>query len=644
MNRKERRAKAKPRTSSSKQAASGGPELLARALEHHRAGRLTKAARLYKKILKTFPDQPDALHFLGVIADQSGNHEKAVDLISRAIAVNPDDAEAYNNLGAALKHLGRIEDGAAAYAKAVALWPDYAEAHSNLGNTLRELGRPEEAVASIHRALALKPDNANAHNNLGNAYKALYRLDDAAAAFHRAIELRPNYPEAYNNVGMVLMDEGLIEAAVEAFKMAIAQGVDNPAAHANLLFCMNYEFAFTAGDILAESRHWSEKYGRHDRTGPGPFPNDPSPDRRLKIGYVSPDFKQHSVAYFFEPLLAAHDREHVEIFCYAEVARPDAVTERLKVLADHWYSTVGDDDAAVAEQIRQHGIDILIDLAGYTSGTRLRVFGLKPAPIQVSWLGYPNTTGLSAIDYRLTDAVADPPGESDAHYSEELVRLPNGFHCYQPLAGAPEVDALPAQEMGHLTFGSFNTFPKVSENVITTWAKVLSEVPNSRLLLKAWQFADEAVRERCLDIFRANGIADERLELVPRIAAPEEHLGLYGRVDMALDTFPYGGTTTTCEALWMGVPVVTLKADRHAGRVGASLLTTLGLEELIADTAEAYVAAAAALAGDLDRLADMRAGLRQRLQASKLCDRAGFARDIEAAYREMWRRWCVANS
>lgn len=510
MNRKQRRAKTGTRRGGP--ASSGGQALLIEALQHHRAGRLKRAKRLYGRILKSEPAQADALHYLGVIADQAGDHEKAVELIRRAIAGDPENAEAYNNLGAALKHLGRVEEGAAAYAKAVELWPDYAEAHNNLGNTLRELGKLEEAVASITRSLALKPGNHIAHNNLGNALKDCGRFEDAILAFKRAISLNPRYakaysnlsntfrdlgkleeaiallseaialdpntPDYYSNLGNAFLDRGNIPRATECYSKALELKPDQPVWHSNLLFGMNYNSAFSATDVWAEAQRWDRMHGKPTEAFRGPFANESNPGRRLKVGYVSPDFRTHSVAYFFEPLLEAHHPEAVEVYCYAEVTAYDDTTERLVALAGHWRSIVGVSDTRVADQIRSDGIDILVDLAGHTANNRLPVFAHKPAPVQVTWLGFPNTTGMEAMGYRLTDDIADPPGDSDQYSSEQLVRLPQGFHCYCPSADAPDVAALPLHATGHVTFGSFNNLTKVSAELIDTWAQVLHQTPS----------------------------------------------------------------------------------------------------------------------------------------------------------------------
>jgi predicted O-linked N-acetylglucosamine transferase (SPINDLY family) len=373
---------------------------------------------------------------------------------------------------------------------------------------------------------------------------------------------------------------------------------------------------------------------------PTAYANRREPGRRLKVGYVSPDFRQHSVAYFVDPLLKGHDQQAVEVFCYAEVARPDAVTARLRGYGGHWLVTVGLSDDDLTERIRTDGIDILVDLAGHTEKNRLGVFAHKPAPVQVTWLGYPNTTGRKSIDYRLVDAVTDPVGEADAWASETLVRVEGGFLCYAGSRGAPEPTAPPCLMTDTVTFGSFNNPAKLSPATLDAWGSLLARLPQARLLLKGRPFADAATRALFLSRLGERGVAAERVELVAWMPSGAAHLGLYNRVDIALDPFPYNGTTTTCEALWMGVPVVTLRGDRHRGRVGASLLTQVGLKDWIASSMEEYLEIADTLAGDPDHLKYLRRTLRPRLAASPLCDGRAFARKIEAAYRTIWQHWC----
>jgi predicted O-linked N-acetylglucosamine transferase (SPINDLY family) len=346
------------------------------------------------------------------------------------------------------------------------------------------------------------------------------------------------------------------------------------------------------------------------------------------------------VSYFFEPLLSAHNPEEVETYCYADVRRPDETTRRLQCLTRQWRSVTDMEDAAVRRQIAADGIDVLVELAGHTADTRLTVLAPKPAPVTVNWLGYPGTTGLPTVDFRLTDAEADPPGASDGWHTEELVRLPHGFLCYRPPTDAPPVAPAPALSRGFVTFGSFNNPKKVTSRCIELWAAILGAVPTTRLLLKGELFAEEHTRKRVEGQLARAGVALERVDFRTRTAATAEHLDAYGEVDIGLDPFPYNGTTTTCEAFWMGVPVLTLRGGHHAARVGVSLLTRIGLGELIADHPDDYVAKAVALARDRDRLQALRASMRERMRVSPLMDERDFARRFEAALRDMWRRWC----
>jgi predicted O-linked N-acetylglucosamine transferase (SPINDLY family) len=413
-------------------------------------------------------------------------------------------------------------------------------------------------------------------------------------------------------------------------------------AFSGLLFGLNYDDKLTNHYLFAAHREWDERYGQRVPTFTT-YDNDRDATRRLRIGYLSPDFREHSVAYFVESLLRGHDRQKVEVFCYAEVTRPDSVTTRLQGLADHWLVTVGLSDQRLAERIRTDGIDILVDVAGHTVGNRLLAFARKPSPVRVTWLGYPNTTGLKAIDYRLVDAVTDPVGEADAWASEALVRLEDGFLCYRGLRDGPEPTSPPCLRAGTVTFGSFNNPAKVSTATFDAWGKLLSRSPQARLILKGIWFADAATRALFLARLGERGVPAERVELLAWQPGAAEHLALYHQVDIALDPFPYNGTTTTCDALWMGVPVITLRGHRHAGRVGASLLTQVGLTDLIADSIEEYVELALALAGNPGRLDALRRTLRPRMATSPMCDEGAFACKMEAAFRSMWQHWCAAS-
>jgi predicted O-linked N-acetylglucosamine transferase (SPINDLY family) len=487
----------------------------------------------------------------------------------------------------------------------------------------------------------LRPQYLEALHNLGNALHGLGRPEEAVACFRQVLQLRPDYAEAYNDLGAALIALGLMQEAEHSYRRALQIRPDDAKTRHGLLVALNYR-SDEPLQVFREHLTWAERQAA--TTQPDTVHrNPPDPDRRLRIGYVSPDFRTHSVAFFAVPLLTHHDPAAVETYGYANVAHADATTAQLQSRCHHWRDVHAMPDDQLADRIRQDGIDILVDLAGHTAGNRLAVFARKPAPIQVTYLGYPNTTGLSTIDYRLTDALADPPGTTEQWHTEKLVRLPEGFLCYAPPPNAPAVAPLPAATNGYITFGSFNNLAKVTPKVVELWARILKAIPGSRLEMKGRLLKEPETRERVLRQFDAHGIGRERVDLVPNVPGMANHLAYYHRLDLALDTFPYNGTTTTCEALWMGVPVITLAGRTHAGRVGVSLLTRVGLPELIAENEDDYVQRAVTLARDPERLAALRAGLRPRMTQSPLCDGPSFARHVEAAYREMWRGWCAGG-
>ncbi len=541
----------------------------------------------------------DALYERGRIAELEKRNEEAVDSYREAIAAQPGEAKFHHALGAALKRSGRNEEAAAAYRAGLALTPDDAQMRSDLGLALLGLGRVEEALGEIEQARNRAPDLAEAHHNLGIAYHQLGRLEEAIAEIGQAHQLAP----------------------------------DRVDIHSNLLFILNYSARYTPAEILAEHRRFGEHYVQPVAS---PAPDTAWP-RRLRIGYMSPDFHSHVVSSFMLPILVRHDRERFDVCCYYTNRLVDEVTEAIRGIADDWVDCADLSDTELVSRIRADRIDILVDLAGHSTQQRLKAFALRPAPLQVTYLGYPNTTGLSAIDFRITDARADPPGESDRLNVEQLVRLPRSFLCYRPGPDIHDLVAPPATQAGYVTFGSFNNFQKLSDPFLGAAAQVLAAVPNSRLLLKAKSLGIASVAQRLREKFAVLGVDPSRLVLLGWEETPEEHLATYQKVDIALDSFPYNGTTTTCEAMWMGVPVVALQGDRHAGRVGASLLGTVGLPELVAQDLNGYVAIATNLASDLPKLARLRAGMRQRMRASALLDERGFVRELEECYQDMWQ-------
>jgi predicted O-linked N-acetylglucosamine transferase (SPINDLY family) len=640
------------------------------ALQHHQAGRRLEAEQIYRQILAQEPGHFDALHYLGLIAHQAGRNDAAAELIRRAIACGGNYPEAHFNLGIVLKHLGELDQAIVSYRRAIALRPGYAEALCNLGDALtitgsldeadavlhralilqpnypdtfnnlglllREKRQPDEAIATYRQAIARRPDFPEAHSNLGNALKDTGQLDEAVAAYREAIALRPGFPEAHNNLANALKDTGQLDEAIAAYRRAIALKPSYPVAHSNLIYALHYHPGCDAQAIAEELGRWDRQYAEPFKSSIQPHANDRNPDRRLRIGYVSANFKEHAESFFVAPLLENHDHREFEIHCYSSVARGDSITKRLETTADGWHDVYGLSDDELARRIRADGMDVLVDLAMQTAGNRLLVFARKPAPVQVTWLAYPGSTGLGAMDYRLTDACLDPAGSEGQTYSEESVRLPGCYVCYDPLSEAPGRELPGGEEQRPICFGSLNNPCKMNEPTLHLWAGVLRGTPGSRLMLMVHSAVHQ---ERISRWFEEMGVARERLEFVGRCGGPE-YLRRYNAIDICLDTLPFNGIATSCSALWMGVPVVSLVGRTAAGRAGLSILTAVGLEELTARTPDEFVRLAVDLAGDRGRLTRIHSTLRDRMQKSSLMDGGRFARGVEDAYRMMWRRWC----
>jgi predicted O-linked N-acetylglucosamine transferase (SPINDLY family) len=594
-------------------------------------------AALRRALAAGASDDAEAHQLHGLCLFRLGDAAGAVAAYQRSLAIAPDLAAALNGLGVALQALGDLGAASEALRAAARRRPEDSDILTNLGSVLVARGEVDEGIALLRKSTGLDPTDATAFSNLGHALFLIGHLGEAVAACEAAVRLQPGYVDAYSNLGTALANKGPLADARAAFQRALALDPEHGVSSFNLLYLGNYDPDMSSA-ALAELHRGLGR--RLESVAPLRHDNDRDPGRKLRVGYVSPDFRQHSVAYFVEPLLAAHDPDAVEVTCYAAVKKRDDVTERLQSHAGAWRNILGMSDAAAADCIRADRIDILVDLAGHTAGNRLGIFARKPAPVQATYIGYPNTTGLTRMDYRLTDAQADPPGDHDSLYSEQLYRLPRCFLAYRPPPEAPPVAARSGWAAGYVTFGSFNALTKVNARTVAAWAAILHAVPSARLILKNASLVDLATQACYRDLFASHGIAAARVDLVAYVPDKGGHLGLYNRIDIALDTFPYNGTTTTCEALWMGVPVVTWRGECHAGRVGASLLAAVGLDELVAPSLEAYVALARYLAADFARLAAISRSLRGRLEASPLLDARSLARAVEAAYREMWQRWC----
>jgi protein O-GlcNAc transferase len=593
-----------------------------------------------QKSLQFYADNVDAYHILGMAFQGKGQSDSAIHFYQKTIQRNPDYVEAYNNLGNALKEKGQFDDAIRYYQKALQLNPNLSVTYRNLGVVLQEKGNLDEAVGCYQKAVRIDADYAEAHYLLGYALMRQDRLQEAIESYRRSLQLNPYSAAILTNLGSALGYQGKLDEADVCLRRATQIDPNSFNARETRIMMMNYNARFDAQTIFSEHLQFAEKFAEPLSAMKVSPANIKSARRRLKIGYVSPDFRQHSVAYFIEPALAAHKKEHFEVFCYSIVAGEDEVTKRLQAYGDHWRDLAGVSDEKAADLIRGDGIDILVDLAGHSSNNRILLFARKPAPVQVSWIGYPATTGLSAMDYKIVDGYTDPGGMTEQFYTEKLLRLPECFLCYLPDKESPEVKELPASTEGCITFASFNNTAKLSPHIIGMWTRVMKAVPGSRLMLKAKSLSDRSTRDYLLDAVTQGGISEERIRLLPWEHSVKGHLEIYNCVDIGLDTFPYNGTTTTCEAIWMGVPVVTLAGNTHASRVGASLLSNAGLPELIAKTPDEYVDIAVKLAGDLERLRRRRDKMRKVMDRSPLTDTKRFIGDLENSFQSIWEKWC----
>jgi protein O-GlcNAc transferase len=535
---------------------------------------------------------------------------------------------------------GRLAQAAAAFERVLAADPRAHDALRLLGAIALRSGQADRAVALFQRATAVDPGNPVHASNLGNALAAVGRHDDALHAYATALALNPGFAEAHYNRGRVYQEQGRLADAVASYSKAIEIRPDLYVAHQNRIMLANYLDTVEAATVRA----WYEAFARQFEAPlkiPGRHAGRPEERaRRLRVGYVSGDFRAHPVADFMLPVIARHDRPNFEVWCYHTGPGSDRMTDEIRTAADRFMPCPGVTDELLAARVRTDRIDILVDLSGHSAGNRLRTFMRRPAPVQVAYLGYPATTGLAGIQYRITDGLADPLDEPSEWYSERLVRLPRSFLCYGGARFERPPEAAPRHRKGYVTFGSFNNLAKVTSAVVGAWARVLDAVPDSRLMLKSSLGHGAASHQRLLDEFARSGVHGDRLTLLPREPSREPHLARYDDVDIALDTFPYNGTTTTCEALWMGVPVITLSGRRHAGRVGRTLLGNVGLADAVCGTVDEYVSTAARWADDGARLDALRTRLRGMLAASPVMDAAGFVRELEVAYRGIWEIWC----
>ncbi|MGD0769282.1 MAG: tetratricopeptide repeat protein [Tepidisphaeraceae bacterium] len=601
-------------------------------------GRTDEAIEMFRRGLKLSPDSALVCNNLGNALCARKRFDEAVIVLRRAMELKPDFAQAAYNLGNALVGRGEYAQAVECFRKAVALDPKYVDAHNNLGNALQAVRKYKEAAEAYLAALKIQPDFYVGYNNLGNALRTMSKTDDAITAFQQAIRLRPDYHPAHCNLGNAMKDAGRLDEAIACYRRAMELQPRDSISHSNLCLTMLYHPNCDPAAILREALRWNVLHAQPVKSEIRPHDNDRSSDRRLRIGYVGADFREHCQSLFTIPLFSNHDRAKFEIFCYAHVSRPDATTERIRGLVDEWRSILGLSDQAAARKIRADRIDVLVDLTMHMSHGRPLVFARKPAPVQAAWLAYPGTTGLAAMDYRLTDPFLDPPGV-DHFYGEKSIRLPETFWCYDPLCEDLQPGPLPASTKGYTTFGCLNNFCKVTEPTLHLWARILSAAVNSRLILLA---AHGGHRTRVQEYFRDRGIDPDRIEFV-EFQPRRQYLEVHHRIDVGLDTIPYNGHTTSLDSFWMGVPVVTRIGQTVVGRAGWSQLCNLELKELAAESDEQFVKIALELAADLPRLTELRRGLRARMNHSPLMDAPRFARNMEAAYWEMWKGYCKSS-
>lgn len=638
----------------------------------HTLEKFEEAERCQRRALEIEPNSKFAMLHLSFALERQGQMSEAESVLHEALAIDPHFAEGWVALAGLNHRLSRVDEAQTAYLRAIEENPSNIQTLGDLAHLLHQTGRIPGAILLLERAIQLKPDQCDLHLNLGIAYSDVGRSTEAEACFRKALELKPQQTEAlttlsnlcytshrveeaesyarkalaideqngfaWANLANALMHQGRHPEAITAHKRAAKLAPQLAQGWSNMLLTLNYFEQSTPEQLLEEHR----AYGTQFTPAKGPntiFKRDRSPNRKLRVGYVSPDFCAHVCTFFSEPTIEKHDRSQVEVLCYYNNAIVDPVTQRFKNHADLWRDIWGISDDEIEARMLADNLDIVVDLAGHTSKNRLPLLARRVAPIQVTWLGYPNGTGLPAMDWRITDQWTDPAPMADAHHVERLMRLKRPFIGYRPNAEAPEVADPPFLKNGYVTFGAYNNFSKVSDYAMSMWAEILNRVEGAHLRLKTHALKDKMVLEIARERLIKHGCHADRIHLSNIIPGHGDHLSSYGALDIALDTFPYHGTTTTCEATWMGVPTVSLAGDRHAARVGVTILRSVGAEDLIANSREEYIEKAVNLANDKARLRSMRSQLRSQMRQSELTDVAGFTRALEAAYREMWIEW-----
>ncbi|MGD9721559.1 MAG: tetratricopeptide repeat protein [Pirellulales bacterium] len=618
------------------------------ALAHHNLGvalqlrgELHEAAAHYAEAARLNPAAIESQLALGYVLIAQCRHDGAMEFFADAVRRQPNSAAARCGLGFAFQQTRKLPEAIAQYRQAVALAPGYATAHYNLATALRNAGQRAEALVHFRETLRLDPNSIDARVGAAGVLLELGQPDESVLESRRAAQQAPHSHAACAQLAAALHAQGDLDGAIAANRRALEINPADHGGHSNLIYGLLAHEGLDPQTVFAEHVEWDRRHARWFALAAPRPANDRARQRRLRVGYVSAHFREHAVSFFSEPLIAAHDHERFEIVCYSDVRLADETTARFRSYADLWRETAGISDEALAQRVRDDGVDILVDLAGHIGGNRLLAFARRPAPIQVTYLGYQATTGMGAMDYRLTDAQSDPPGRTEHWHTERLVRLPRSFFCYRPPADAPEPNPLPALTRGHLTFASLNQAIKLRPCTWRTWARILAALPAARLLVlspPSGQFARVA-----RDIMAQCGVDGGRIEFVLR-RPRADFLRLHHEFDVALDSFPCNGHTTVCDALWMGVPSIMLEGGTYATRFGSIAPRNLGLDELVADSEARYVEIAVRLAGEWQQLAEWRRTMRDRMRASPLLDAPGFTRNLEGAYRQMWHDWLAKSS
>jgi protein O-GlcNAc transferase len=578
-------------------------EAMDMALQHHQAGRLGEAESIYRQIVTQVPG-----HY-----------------------------QAFNNMGLALYGQGKLDEAIQSLQNALAVQPDYREAFINLGNIFKDQGNLEEAIGHYQKALAIDPDCPYALNNMGEALREHGYLQDAIEAYRHALETQPDHAQILSNVGNAFKDQGLVEEGIDWYIRALKADPYHEVALQNLIYSQQFLPETTLETIQKSHQCWQETFGAPYQALWGNYTNDRDPQKKLVLGFVSGDFRYHPVGYFtiqvFEQLA-----QHCHLIGYANQLEGDDLTARFQTAASQWHTVCEWSDEQLAQQIRADQVDILFDLTGHNARNRLAVFAQKPAPLQVTWAGYMATTGLNAMDYIIADATEIPAG-AEQYYTEQVIRMPHSFICYEPHPEIPDVNPLPALNNQHITFGSFNILTKITPSVVTTWSEILNRLPESRLILKTRGLDCPTTRQRYLDLFAKNGVSASRITCYP-YSSRSELWPIYQQVDIQLDPFPFSGSTTTLESLWMGVPVITLPGETFASRHSLSYLSTIGLTDFVAQDRDHYIRLAVDWSHRLTELSEIRKNLRTQVQQSPLCDAPGFTRDLLKELRRIWTLGC----